>query len=239
MITNGTLLKDKAAKIAKIVDLTWVSLDYDSEYHSKMRGFEGNYARAMEGIRELKKAGGRVALNCVLSKLNTDAVLKMGELAKKHRLKVAFDPMEVFPGVNEEYCLSLHEREKVFSEVALLKEKGYPILNSYEYSRNSRHLTYSCTQPFTLLSVLEDGKITPFWCKKSNNTIGDLRKQSLNQILHSSPFKEFSRVTQGCCMCTHATAVETSLFYSTERFLTNFYLPNNPYLRFIADFALT
>jgi len=37
MITNGTLLKDRAKETSKIVDLTWVSLDYDSEYHSEMR----------------------------------------------------------------------------------------------------------------------------------------------------------------------------------------------------------
>ena len=239
MITNGTLLKDKAKEIAKVVDLTWVSLDYDSEYHSKMRGSEGTFEETMEGIRELKSAGGRVAVNCVLSKLNADAIGKMGELAKKHRLKLAFDPMEVFPGSNEEYALAPGECEKIFSEVAELKAKGFPILNSYEYARNQSNLTYSCIQPLIFLDVSEDGKIKPFWCQKSNKPLGDLRKQSLNEIIHSPTIKYFTKMSQGCNICRHSTAFETSNFYSAERFLTNLYRPKNPYLRFIADFALT
>jgi MoaA/NifB/PqqE/SkfB family radical SAM enzyme len=239
IITNGTLLKGKAEEIAKVVDLTWVSLDYDSEYHSEIRGFAGNFGKTMEGIRELKLAGGRVAVNCVLSRLNIDAVGKMGELAKKHQLKLSFDPMEVFPGSNEEYGLAPSQRKKMFSEVADLKEKGYPILNSYEYARNQANLTYSCAQPFIFLDVSEDGKIRPFWCQRSNKTLGDLRKQSLNEIIHSSPVKDFAKISQGCCICTHATAFETSIFYSAQRFFANVYRLKNPYLRFIVDFALT
>jgi len=239
IITNGTLLKEKAKEIAKIVDLTWVSLDYNSEYHSEMRGFAGTFGKTMDGIRELKLAGGRVAVNCVLSKLNVDAVGKMGELAKKHRLKVAFDPMEVFPGSNEEYGLAPSQREKFFSEIAKLKQKGYPILNSYEYAQNQSNLTYSCAQPLIFLDVSEDGKIKPFWCRKNTKTLGDLRKQSLNQIIHSSAIKDFAKISQGCCSCTHSTAFETSVFYSAQRFFSNVYRLKNPYLRFIADFALT
>lgn len=239
IITNGTLLKGKAKEIAKFVDLTWVSLDYDSEYHSEMRGHAGTFEKTMDGIRELKSAGGRVAVNCVLSKLNLDAVGKMGELAKKHQLKISFDPMEVFPGSNEEYSLALAEREKIFSEVTLLKRRGYPILNSYEYLRNQANLAYTCAQPLILLDVSEDGKIKPFWCQRSSKMLGDLRKQNLNEIIHSSAIQDFAKISQGCSMCTHATAFETSIFYSFQRFFVNFYRPNNPYLRFLADFALT
>lgn len=238
IITNGTLLKAKAKEIAKFVDLTWVSLDYDSPYHSEMRGFAGTFEKTMAGIQELKGAGGRVAVNCVLSKLNLDAVCKMGELAKKHRLKLAFDPMEVFSGSNDQYGLALGEREKVFSEVALLKEKGYPILNSYEFARNQANLAYSCVQPLLFLNVSEDGTIKPFWCQKSNQLLGDLRKQSLSEIMDADPMREFAKISQGCRICKHSTAFETSVFYSTQRFLANLYRPRNPYLRFIADFAL-
>jgi len=239
IITNGILLKEKAEEIAKIVDLTWVSLDYDSAYHSEMRGVEGTFGKAMEGIRELKLAHGRVALNCVLSKLNPDAVRKMGELAKRNGLKLAFDPMQVFLGSNEQYALSPNQLKRVFSEVAELKEKGYPILNSYEYARNQTSLTYSCAQPRIFLDVSEEGKVKPFWCRKSKRTLGDLRKQSLNEIVHSPPFKEFVKISNGCSMCSHSTAFETSIFYSAERFFANVYRLNSPYLKFMMDFVLT
>jgi len=50
VITNGTHLPDKAKEIAKAVDLTWVSLDYHSDYHGELRGSKGTFGRAIEGI---------------------------------------------------------------------------------------------------------------------------------------------------------------------------------------------
>ena len=37
LITNGIYLPEKSEKIAKVVDLTWVSLDHYSDYHDEMR----------------------------------------------------------------------------------------------------------------------------------------------------------------------------------------------------------
>jgi MoaA/NifB/PqqE/SkfB family radical SAM enzyme len=239
IITNGTLLEENAAAIAKNVDLTWVSLDYDSEYHSEMRGVPGVFGKAMKGIQALKRAHGRVVANCVLSKLNVDAVHKLGTLADQNGLKLAFDPMEVFPGSNDKYALSIGQREEIFSQVADLKKRGYPILNSFEYARNQAKLSYWCAQPRIFLNVSEEGKVSPFWCRKSSKTLGDLRKQSLNEIVSSSAFSEFAATSNGCSLCSHSTAFETSIFYSAKRFLANVYSPRSPYLRFLADFVFT
>lgn len=239
IITNGTMLKDMAGEIAKVVDLTWVSLDCDSAFHSEMRGVEGIFEKALEGIRELKSKRGRIAINCVLSKLNADVVPRMGELAKRCGVKLAFDPMHVFPEANAQYALSPSQRRQAFSEAAELKEKGYPILNSYEYLQKQTNLSYSCAQPRIFVDVSEDGKVKPFWCAKSNSELGDLRRQSLGEIVHSKPFKEFVDVSKGCSLCSHSTTFETSIFYSVKRFLANLYRPNSPYLKFLMDFALT
>jgi MoaA/NifB/PqqE/SkfB family radical SAM enzyme len=239
IITNGTLLEEHAKEIAKNVDLTWVSLDYDSEYHSEMRGVTGVFQKAMNRIRALRLANGRIAVNCVLSKLNADAVKKMGALAELNGLKLAFDPMEVFPGVNNEYALSKGQRKELFSQVAELKKNGPPILNSFEYARNQANLAYSCAQPRVFLNVSEDGKVSPFWCRKSSKILGDFRKQSLNEIVHSPALREFAETSRGCSLCSHSTAFETSIFYSARRFLTNVYSPSSPYLRFVIDFAFT
>jgi len=239
IITNGTLLGDMAGEIAKVVDLTWVSLDCDSAFHSEMRGVEGTFEKALEGIRELKLAHGRIAVNCVLSNLNPDAVRRMGEFAKRCGVKLAFDPMQVFPETNVQHALSPSQRKRAFSEAAELKAKGYPILNSYEYLQNQTNLSYSCAQPRIFVDVSDDGKVKPFWCAKSDRTLGDLRHQSLDEIVHSAPFREFVKVSNGCTLCSHSTAFETSVFYSVRRFLTNVYRLNSPYLKFIMDFALT
>jgi len=239
IITNGIYLPEKAEKIAKVVDLTWVSLDHYSDYHDEMRGRKGTFERAIDGIMKLRHAGGRIVINCVLSRLNMNAVGKMAEFARRLDVKLAFDPMEVFLGSNEEYALTASERRRLFSEVREFKEQGYPILNSHEFIEHlMSRVKYSCAQPKIFIRVSEDGKIKPFWCQKTSRVLGDLRKQSLSEVLYSSSFKEFAEITKGCNLCNNSSTVESSIFYSARRFLINSYSWNSPYLKFILDYAL-
>jgi MoaA/NifB/PqqE/SkfB family radical SAM enzyme len=127
-ITNGTYLADYAAEIARNVDLTFVSLDHPSDFHDKLRGSQGCFRKAVTGISEVKRRGGRITVNCVLSKLNSDAVRNMSELARNMDVEIAFDPMEIFPDFNEEFALSFAERRRAFLEVLQLKKMGYRFL---------------------------------------------------------------------------------------------------------------
>jgi len=239
LVTNGTSLAEKAKDVARAVDLTLVSLDHFSHYHNEMRGLDGVFEMAKDGIVKLKRAGGRVAVNCVLSKLNMDSVRGVCELARALRVKVAFDPMEVFPGINEEYALSHAERIGLFSEILRFKRDGYPILNSYDYIQ---HLissqACSCAQPRVFMVVSENGVIAPFWCRKNSQPLGDLREQSLGSILCSDRYEEFVKTVKGCNLCVNSVTAESSLFYSARRFFTNCFTTHNPILRFIADYSL-
>lgn len=239
IITNGTFLPEKAKNIARLVDFTFVSLDYHSDYHDILRGRKGTFERAVEGIKKLRDAGGRVAINCVLSKQNMDSARMMIQLARSIGVKVSFDPMEVFSGCNEEFALSENELSKVFSEIYHFDKQGNFVLNSREYLRHLiNNIEYSCVQPAIFLVVSEDGKIKPFWCKKTKDTLGDLRKQTLMEVIHSSAFKNFTEISKGCSLCNNSSTVETSVYYSTRRFFKNYYKWNNPYLKFISDYAL-
>jgi len=239
LITNGTLLPEKAEKLAELVDLTFVSLDHYSDFHDVMRGRKGVFDRAVKGIKKLRDAGGRVVINCVLSKLNHGSAEKMVELARSLGVKIAFDPMEEFAGYNEEFALSADERTKVFSEIRELGNQGGSVLNSDEYLKHlTKHAKYSCAQPSIFLVVSEDGKVNPFWCKKTDSLLGDLRKQSLSEVLNSDSLKRFAETAKGCSLCSNSTTVETSMYYSVRRFFANYYKWNNPYLKFLADYAL-
>ena len=236
IITNGVNLAEKARRIVETVDLIWVSLDHYSDYHDEMRGRNGSFKKAVEGITRLRREGGRVAINCVLSRLNMDVVGKMADFAQKLGVKIAFDPMEVFQGCNEEYALTSNERRRFFSEILKFKRQGYPILNSQEYLE---HLTsnskYFCAQPQIFIKVTENGKVIPFWCKKNFKVIGDLRKQSLREIISSPLFSEFAEKAKGCCLCKNSSTVEASLFYSFIPLKYNKW--NNAYVKFISDYA--
>lgn len=238
VITNGTYLSQYAEEIAKTTDLTWVSLDYNSKYHDVMRGIPGVYEKALKGIVALRREGRRIAINCVLSQLNLDAVPKMGKLAKKLGARIAFDPMEIFPGCNEQIALTFNQRQQAFSQIALLKEKGYPILNSDGFIRfNQKPEHYNCAQPRIFLKVYEDGKVRPFWCQKTNEVLGDLRRQSLSDFLQSPSFREFRKTAWACCLCRNSGQVETSMFYSIPRFLMRLFQTKNSILKFIIDYA--
>jgi MoaA/NifB/PqqE/SkfB family radical SAM enzyme len=237
IITNGTLLYNKAEEIAKTVDLTWVSLDYDSDYHDEMRGLKGAFNSALKGIKKLRSKGGKIAINCVLSKLNMDAAKKMAQLAQNLKVKIAFDPIEVLPGFNEEYMLSRKECKSLFSNVLQLKKLGYPILNSYEFIQHLISRTgYSCAQPKVFLEVQANGEIAPFWCRKKNHIIGNLRKQSLSEVLYSTPFENFSRSTEGCSLCDNSSTLEVSMFYSTRDFFKNCFKPPTPVVRLVREY---
>jgi MoaA/NifB/PqqE/SkfB family radical SAM enzyme len=226
MITNGTYLPGRAKEVAEAVDLTWISLDYNSDYHDEMRGFKGAYSSAMEGLKELKKEGGKIVINCVLSKLNLNSVKAMAELAVENGVKVAFDPMTVFQGINEEYGLSDDERKALFSEVLQLKRSGYPILNSFEFLNHMiSPVAYSCAQPKIFVNVQENGEVVPFWCPQCEHPLGDLKSQRLDEIISSAPFKKFGEAASSCSLCSNSTTVEVSMFYSAEVFVKNRFRP--------------
>jgi len=162
----------------------------------------------------------------------------MVELAQKLGARIAFDPMEIFPGCNEQIALTFNQRQQIFSQIALLKEKGYPILNSDGFIRfNQKPGHYNCAQPRIFLKVYEDGKVRPFWCQKNNDVLGDLRKQSLCDFLHSPAYKKFRNNAWTCCLCRNSCQVETSMFYSIRRFLMRLLQPKNSILKFIMDYA--
>jgi MoaA/NifB/PqqE/SkfB family radical SAM enzyme len=237
IITNGTFLYSKAEGIAKAVDLTWVSLDYDSDYHDEMRGLKGAFESSLKGIRKLRNEGGKIAINCVLSKLNLDAPKKMAELAQNLGVKLIFDPMEVLQGVNEEYRLSRKECKSLFLDVLELKKLGYPILNSYEFLQHVvSHTGYSCAQPKVFLEVHANGEIAPFWCRKNNHILGDLRKQSLSEVLYSPLFEDFARTTEGCSLCDNTSTSDISMFYSAKNFFKNCLKPPGPAVRLIKEY---
>lgn len=238
IITNGIYLPEKVQKIKRVVDFTFVSLDYDSEYHDELRGINGVFTNAVDGIKRLRKANRKVAINCVLSKLNMDAVSKMVQFAHRHDVKIAFDLIEVFQGSNEKYALSINDCQRLFYEIRKFKENGYPILNSNEYLEHLDNSGYSCKQPQVFIRVSEEGKIKPFWCQRTDRALGDLRKQSLNQVLSSSSYNDFTRITKGCNLCNNSCTVETSIFSEKKRFVSNFCKSNNPYLKFILDYAI-
>jgi MoaA/NifB/PqqE/SkfB family radical SAM enzyme len=237
LITNGTRLTEEAARLVPNTDLIWVSLDHDSSLHDEMRGLDGAYEAAIAGIEEVRSLGGRARINCVLSAMNPDAPERMARLAARLGVRIAYDPMEVFPS-NEQYALTPEARVAAFKKVRRLKLKGYPILNSHDFiEQQLSPKRYKCSQPRVFLKVEEDGSIHPFWCPSAENFSWSLRKQGLGEVISSPEWKRFAELAEGCSRCTNSSTYECSVFYDAQRFAKNFYKPKNPYFRFIEEFG--
>jgi hypothetical protein len=118
------------------------------------------------------------------------------------------------------------------------KKAGHPILNSYEYLRQLvEPKKYSCAQPKVFITLSENGEIVPFWCVKKSEVLGDLRKQSLSEVLYSDSYVKYAKSTDTCSRCNDSVNVETSMFYSVQNFLTYCLRIPNPVIGFILDYA--
>ncbi len=239
LITNGYLLPPVAEKVAKTTDFVWVSLDHYTVKHDEIRGLEGNFERALDGIRRLKAAGANVAINCVVSKLNMGCGRRMAELAAELGVKLSYDDVEAFKGVNDSYSLTPEERKAFFAEALELKRRHYPIINSEEFLKAQvSGEKYRCHQPEVFIKVNEDGKVVPFWCHLQSEPFGDLRREGLGSIIRSPRFREFSEAAKGCAACTNQTTMECSIFLDTARMLRKTYSMKSPLFGVIRDYMM-
>jgi MoaA/NifB/PqqE/SkfB family radical SAM enzyme len=233
IITNGYLLKEKADDLAGITDLTIVSLDDEGTAHDNLRGVDGLSQRVLGGITAMRKQGARIALNCVLSRFSLGAERRMISFAMNHGLKIAFDPMEPFSGINDEGVMNDEECRQVFSNLLNQKQLGAPILNSDRFLMHQiSPIPYTCAQPRIFLRVAEEGTIHPFWCRKTDHILGDVQKQSLKEIIDSPAWKKFDATAQECNLCMNSSTVESSLFYYAG------FWASRRYLKFASDYAL-
>ena len=78
--TNGTLATKDVSEKLKLAGLNKavVSVDGTEKAHDAIRG-EGNYKKAIEGIKNLEKKGIKVRINAVIMKSNMEDVIKLAK----------------------------------------------------------------------------------------------------------------------------------------------------------------
>lgn len=87
--TNGTLITQEKASIFSQSSLSYigVSLDGLSSVNDSFRGVEGAFAKAIDGIRNAKKAGIKVGLRFTVSKRNLGEVSKIFDLIEEENIE--------------------------------------------------------------------------------------------------------------------------------------------------------
>lgn len=123
--TNGFLLPERAAGLAASgLNSIQISLDGPPKIHDYIRGVEGTYKRAMEGLRILsQKKKLEVIINYTVSSLNDSEILNFLDAIDKENIKIDlvkfqflnFISKEMADRQNEKY--DIKQRESTISDV--------------------------------------------------------------------------------------------------------------------------
>ncbi|MEM0156348.1 MAG: PTO1314 family radical SAM protein [Thermoplasmataceae archaeon] len=133
MVTNGWLLKAKLPEIKDSINYLFVSLDGIGELHDKLRGMEGSYRRAIEGIEAASRYV-PVSISSTITRDNMHQAEDMVKLASKLGITVNFQIAFDYSTAEAMSPEKIQLRDTV-SRLETLKKEGSPIVNSVAYFR--------------------------------------------------------------------------------------------------------
>lgn len=188
LFTNGEFLSRKTCHDLKAAGLlgVFVSLDdTDAGKHDALRHRPGLFAKAMEGIQNLKDSGILVAISSYLSpqKLEEDGFEKMLDLGKKMGVNeiTFFDAIPSGRWLHDESCLLKPHHRKIIRD----KVRHYRGLTDYPGLSVQSTMTSECGSAFcfaanTQFYLTAFGEMCP--CDFTPLTIGAYPDSSIEEL---------------------------------------------------------
>ena len=214
LITNGLLLEKRADELENL-DYLSVSVDGISSYRD-IRGIE--FDRILPGIIKAKEImKNPLLLNCVISGKNLDDIEELIRLAKDLDVKISFEPMYEFKGIDKGAWENMGIRDtdkyrRTVTRIMEMKKEGYPIINSYTYLGMVRDLKteFTCHANDIILNVAADGSIEN--CRVCRKPIGHISEGIENVWENTRKLRK--DVSDSCNKCLFFGYVENSLMYN-------------------------
>ncbi|MBN2109808.1 MAG: radical SAM protein [Methanosarcinaceae archaeon] len=214
LITNGLLLEKRIDELEDL-DYLSVSVDGTSSYR-EIRGVE--FDRILPGILKAKeKMENPLLMNCVISGKNLDDIEELIHLAKELDVKISFEPMYEFRGIDKDIWESMGIRDtgkyrRVVDRIISMKTEGYPVINSFTYLKMVRDLRtdYTCHASDIILDVAADGSIEN--CRVHREPIGHVRDGVAN--VWEATVEKRKNMSESCKKCLFFGYVENSLLYN-------------------------
>lgn len=191
VLSNLTLLNDEIITEMKKNNFLSVQVSLysmDAKIHDSITNLEGSFNKSIEGILRLCNEGIPVQISCPIIKQNKDSFVDVLHWGWKHDIAVAVEPM-IFTAYdhsrdNVKNRLSLEEIEDVLS---IQMNEGYAFglakaAKEKEMITKNDPICSVCRYSFC---VSTNGEVFPCagWQK---NVIGDLKKQTLQEIWRTS-----------------------------------------------------
>ncbi|MFX1516996.1 MAG: radical SAM protein [Promethearchaeota archaeon] len=202
--TNGILVNDNLIKQLENINLfdVQVSLDGLEKTHDKFRNMEGAFQKATNSIKLFSNAGFRTTINTVMTRMNSNELESMVELAISlgaytfkavsflpvGRGKLNRENLLLTPELLMENVTMLQGLQKKHKGVInILTEKNYPLLigDKYESAPATSFPSMGCAAGTSQLVIDPNGRI--YACPFLHDFLaGDLQHQSLGEIWKNS-----------------------------------------------------
>jgi radical SAM protein with 4Fe4S-binding SPASM domain len=118
--TNGTMItEERISELKNYIDYVGVSLDGPKEIHDKVRGVEGAFERALEGLKVAKKFGLKTGLRMTLTRLNYAHVDEVFRIMKENDIdRICFYHLAYAGRADAGLDIPNSERLKVIEKIA-------------------------------------------------------------------------------------------------------------------------
>jgi len=159
--TNGYLLPDKAKDLALSgLDAVQVSLDASEKLNDSIRGVEGIYRRAIDGLKILDKEKVKIIINYTVSCLNDSEILNFLDSINKEGIKVDQINFQLMDFVSKEMMNLQNEKCEIKQSESCISEIVNPAkVNAKELSKqlsSINHNIYENILQVNLIPPIED-----------------------------------------------------------------------------------
>lgn len=210
IITNGTLLKSRIDEIAPFINgIVFVSLDGMEKTHDQIRGVNGCFKAALQGI-DAAKDKVSIAINTTIMADNIYEIKDIVKLAKDLGVKIVLSAAYEYSDT-EEATAQTEEIRKVARQLIELRRKRYPIMNSTEYFKViAKEKKWTC-KPWAIVNVGADGRLVlPCYVHDQYKTSASVFENGIKASTSSFDWK----TTRNCAKCSLHCYVEPSLVLS-------------------------
>jgi MoaA/NifB/PqqE/SkfB family radical SAM enzyme len=222
IVTNGFLLEHKLDAVIPYVERVCISLDHPSEVHDELRGIKGLFERIVSATKTLKARAPdkQIVFICTLQKANVDPAT----LRELVRLMDSLGVLGTFNGLREEaateggdagiekYAPTQEQLALAFSTLRDLKQRGYPILNSFTHIDMMRAgpPVYRCHWPKFMLPIEANGDVVDcmHW---GTRPVGNVKDTPFAELLASPRLRALAgKEGEACHKCVSIHRVEIS-----------------------------
>jgi len=212
LITNGTLLESRIDEIYPYINgAIFVSLDGLEQTHDAIRGVNGSYAKAVQGINAAREKVA-VTINTTVMAENIDEVESVVGLAKELETKISL-------AIAHEYCNAnasspaADKIPKIANRLIEMKRKGYPIVNSIGGLKVMAHKKDWHCKPWAIINIDADGNVVlPCYVRNDYASTISVFENGVKGAVSRFDWKKI----KNCKKCSLHCYVEPSLILSWD-----------------------